>query len=305
MKIAAGVLLAPRPLGPVYQECIDSLKSSLNCTVRVFAEPNSPKTFATYRPDHYAPPWGMTSGPNGELGNFQNWIQSARDMLVLEPDADAILIAEDDAIFTPNILSVIERDLWPCPNTGCVTLYCPHMSQYNNRVNGLTQTTIRVPRHDALKKTGNLVGALALLFPRQSLEELVVHPSIAKWGGSHGQKDDPNTKRWELKAVDTWIGRTLAAMGKTIWHYTPSLVGHNEVHPKLSNSSLGHQQSQTRKARGWVGRRPVDLLRMMNPRRNRYDIVADLREGAFGIRNLGHEPIPLRPDGQYSEPVAP
>ena len=273
MKIRSGIIMAPRPEATVMR-CFRSMQLA-GFDPQIFAEPESTKLFATKRPDAIAPVGGgIVPSPAGVFGNFQNWIQAARDLLVDADPSDAILIAEDDALFAQDIAPVLERDLWPSISCGCVSLYCPNMSNYKQITTGLNLTQIETP--EKLTSHGNLVGALALLFPAKVLREIVYHPSVTLWHGSHKQAGNPNTKPWERKAVDTWIGRTLAQMGHSLWHYSPSLVLHYEPVGSKSNSSLGHSSAKrTRQARSFVGEQPRDLLRLLKPRTSRHDIPAN------------------------------
>jgi hypothetical protein len=148
------------------------------------------------------------------------------------------------------------------------------MSNYKQITTGLNLTQIETP--ERLTSRGNLVGALALIFPASVLRNLVYHPSVTLWKGSHKQAENPNTKPWERKAVDTWIGRTLAQMGHSLWHYSPSLVLHHEPAGSKSNSSMGHGPAKRmRQARSFVGEKPRDLLRLLKQRTSRYDIPAN------------------------------
>jgi hypothetical protein len=273
MKIHAGIIMAPRPEATVMR-CFRSMQLA-GFEPQIFAEPESTKLFATKRPDAIAPVGGgIVPSPSGVFGNFQNWIQASRDLLVDADPSDAILIAEDDALFAQEIAPVLERDLWPSTSCGCVSLYCPNMSNYKQITSGLNLTQIETP--ERLTSRGNLVGALGLIFPATVLRELVYHPSVTLWRGSHKQSENPNTKPWERKAVDTWIGRTLAQMGHSLWHYSPSLVLHHEPAGSKSNSSMGHGPAKRmRQARSFVGEKPRDLLRLLKQRTSRYDIPAN------------------------------
>jgi hypothetical protein len=273
MKFRSGIIMAPRPEATIMR-CFRSMQLA-GFDPQIFAEPESTKLFATKRPDAIAPVGeGITPSPAGVFGNFQNWIQAARDLLVDADPSDAILIAEDDALFAQNIAPVLERDLWPSTSCGCVSLYCPNATHYKQITSGLNLTQVETPQK--LTNRVNLLGALGLLFPATVLRNLVYHPSVTLWHGSHKQAENPNTKPWERKAVDTWIGRTLVQMGYSLWHYSPSLVLHYEPVGSKSNSSLGHSSAKRmRQARSFVGEQPMDLLRLLKQRTSRYDIPAN------------------------------
>lgn len=259
------MISAPRE-SPTVTDTIISLQNAFRHSeffrqVNIFAEPGNQQVSTAehldrslfIRPNRIAGKM-MPISPEGRMGNFGNWIQAGRDLLAKYPQHDTFLICEDDIAITPKIRSFIESRLWPASNCGVISLYCPAMSQYGTRP-GLNRTVVLY--QDPLTSRGNLVGALALLFPRKALHDLVYnYDAITAWKGSHSQARDPRTQPWERKAVDTWIGRTLVKMGYSIWHFYPSLVNHvGEV------SSLGHGKSRVRSARKWAGLNP-DLEKM-------------------------------------------
>lgn len=281
MKLAVGIIVAPRP-SPTYKEVVNSL-AGLGVAPILFCEPgcciNRTEYLCVQRPTVETDLAKSLSGsPEGKFGNFQNWIQAGRDLLEITDDADTFLICEDDALFASGVYPLLERDLWPSQNCGCVSLYCPAMSQYANGT-GMYKARIVKQNGSFVSSSSNLVGSLALVFPRQVLEELVYHPSIGSWKGSHQQAKLKKTQLWDRKAVDTWIGRTLIEMNKEIWHYSPSLVLHWSPLPAgVSNSSMGHDAprgpSSTRQCRKWIGAEPGDLLKIYPQPKERY--AADL-----------------------------
>jgi len=281
-KLAIGIIVAPRPT-PTYKEVVASL-SGIGVAPILFCEPgccvNRTEYLCVQRPTVETDSTRSTfiHSKEGTFGNFQNWIQAGRDLLEITDDADTFLICEDDALFANGIYPLLERDLWPSDNCGCVSLYCPAMSQYANGT-GLYKASIERPNGSIVSSRSNLVGSLALAFPRHVLEELVYHPSIESWKGSHQQAKSKDVRLWERKAVDTWIGRTLVEMNKEIWHYSPSLVMHWSPLPAgVSNSSMGHDAprgpSSVRQCRKWIGAEPGDLLKLYPQPKERY--AADL-----------------------------
>lgn len=278
MEICCSVLTAERPISTLAKSIGSAIQNEI--TGRVSEDPPPIGTI-----DHEPIRRYLTAGHDGRYGNFQGWIRAARLSLALEVDLkeivgvdksphEAIIMMEDDAILAPNVLPLLKRDLWPSADCGCVSLYCPAMTHYSASQAGLHKARIKLPDRPGRVATNNLVGALALVFPRHVLEELAYHPSIKTWPGSHAQAENPDTKSWERKAVDTWIGRTLLSMGKTVWNYYPSLVQHYEPDPTKSNSSLGHGRSRNaRSAYRWVGPEPKDLLSMFKPPKERHEFA--------------------------------
>ncbi len=258
MRISVGILSAPRP-EPTLNKCSAAIAESGFSLIHHATESES---------RHFLSPCEFERSPTGFLGNFQNWLQTARDLLTM--DHDAILIAEDDALFCRDVHALLQRDLWPAADCGCVSLYCPAMSHYSQTSFGLGRT--RVIMREPLSSSNNLVGALALVFPAAVLRELVYHESIRHWKGSHAQARNPGTPPYERKAVDTWIGRTLVSMGLSIWNYSPSLVQHYVPNPKAANSSLGHGLANgNRQSRSWAGNSKQTVLEMIPARRERFD----------------------------------
>ena len=269
MKLAIGITVAPRP-AHTYRKCVESLTGT-GVTPILFCEPgcciNRTEYLCVQRPAVETEKPFFTHSPQGVFGNFQNWLQTAMDLLEISDDADTIMIAEDDSLFAFGIASLLERDLWPSADCGVVSLYSPNMAQYAGQ-RGLNKAKVLKGEIDSSRN--NLVGALALVFPRPVLEELVKkHRSMDNWAGAHGQRTR-GVPPWERKAIDTWIGRELVSMHKTIWHYSPSLVLHWSPLPAgQSNSSLGHDAprgpSSVRQCREWIGATPGDLLSLYPP----------------------------------------
>ena len=244
------MITAPRQL-PTATASITSVLSAFNLSRQVvlFAEPGSYDHIENVHrrvllvnrlpQNGYEVSSKMPAAPSGTLGNFGNWIQSARELLWLYKDSDTFLMCEDDIAITPDLTKFIEARLWPSPHCGCISLYCPAMPHYTER-RGLIRTDVRYT--DVLNTHHNLVGALCLLFPRRALEELVSNQqSIDEWGGSHRQRRTPGTLLWERKAIDTWIGRTLVHMGWQIWNFNPGFVKHTGT-----TSSLGNNKHKSR-----------------------------------------------------------
>lgn len=264
MKWSIGILVAPRPV-PSIGVTIQSLRRSWSEVPYCFVEPQAVKDMgcdwspqSVPRPSVLSPGCRFQASPEGVFGNFQNWLQAAADLLWVNSrfrfddrgDSDAIMICEDDAEFTVGIREYVESCLWPSEDCGVVSLYCPPLHHYRSLRGGITRTRL-LHSGDTLRSRNNLVGALALIFPRKVLAELVNHPSQESWGGSHEQTRS-GVNPWERKAVDTWIGRALLEMGRTAWHFSPSLVNHYAPNNNVSNSSMGNGMNRSaRQAKNW------------------------------------------------------
>lgn len=261
MRWLIGILVAPRPV-PTVGETLASIRRSWPDEIPYcFAEPGSHECLRgeickdVLRPSILDDGTQFIVSPEGRFGNFQNWLQSAADLLQASKwlnfsDSDAIMLCEDDAQLTAGIREYVESCLWPSEDCGVVSLYCPPLPHYRSGRGGITKTNL-VHAGQKLTARNNLVGALALIFPRKVLVELVNHPSQTDWGGSHAQLRD-GVNPWERKAVDTWIGRALLEMGRAAWHFVPSLVNHYAPVVNVSNSSMGNGFNRDkRQATGW------------------------------------------------------
>jgi len=187
VRFAVGVTTAPRGVDYLART-LASLKAAGWERPTVFAEPGSPI------PAGHCP--GQVVQRDQSLGIFGNWRQSLLDLL--DGDAEAILLCQDDVVLCRGARARLERDLWPTPRTGCVSLYCgaPHATG-----RGLT----RIRRK-------NIWGACALVFPRDAAARLIDHRLVRNWRRS--------------KKVDILVGSVLNALHLELWAYSPSLAQH-------------------------------------------------------------------------------
>ena len=252
MKWACGIIAAPRPSADSLSRCLASVQSNGIGECLVFAEPETevscvPKSQLVMRPNRIADPIGnLQSSPGGQLGNFQNWLQCAADLLT--QDADAFLIVEDDAVFCAGAVSFVDGLLWPDSRCGAINFYAANVSVLRQKA---------VPAFVPWPRSG-LMGSLAVVFRRECLQQIVSDPEIFEY-----QKDlilSERLKPWERRAIDTWVGVRMRAMRWLCWTFTRSLVNHH-VPPKMrDNSSLGHGPSTGKRATlRYVGDNPQDL----------------------------------------------
>ena len=156
------------------------------------------------------------------LGAFGNWLQTVQDLFDNDPDAEAILVVQDDVIFAPDLRRFLEHDLWPAQDCGVVSLYSPQKAGYeDDGPVGCRQVNGRW-----------LIGACAYLFPRVVAEELVRLPLAREWRGRARGQSQTAVDR---KAIDTFVGHALEQMQRSVWYYNPSLAQH--ISPV---STLGH-----------------------------------------------------------------
>lgn len=236
MKWATAVIAAPRQ-HHCLTRCLRFLSANGLRSPVVYAEPGLQPTEEDlrlaeilFRPNTESEPIPfLQHSPEGRFGNFQNWLQAGADLLETAPDADVYLICEDDAIVCHGAIEFVEQWLWPAVRCGAVSLYSAASNDLIRH---------RIPSLVPFNRRG-MLGALAMAFRRECLESLVRSPEIQHWQGQMSQRGK-FPPRWELSAIDTWVGNRMSDSHWKIWCFTRSLVNH-WVPPGLrSNSTLGN-----------------------------------------------------------------
>ena len=236
---AVGVMAAKRPMN-TWREVAWNLQK---CGWRpiVFAEFDVPdeipygniRTEVIRRPVCADPQFPKENiGPDGRMGNFQNFVQTLADLLWMKPTADVIMVVEDDVIMNLHAKEFVEARLWPSVRCGMVSLYCPDFKPYRRQQRGLFQVD-----------RANWMCGQALAFPRHVVIRALQSPLIQSWRGSHRQRVGPPVPPWERKASDAWIGNVLTEMQMPGWCFCPSLAKHYA--PPLMNGmnsayTMGH-----------------------------------------------------------------
>lgn len=202
-----------------------SLESLVDCgwdSPAVFTEPGSTSTgFLTFT-------------NNSRLGVWHNWLASCR--WALDQQSDFVLTVQDDAEFHPQSKELIESINWPS-DAGYVSLYTPRHYQFwkdgSPRPNGMYPV-----------KTQSMWGAVALVFKREVLQQLVTHPRALSWLGCRSRTKskwaDIRAKRIAnphmVQNSDTIIGSILTKnLGRKLYYFNPSPVSHFSLH-----STCGH-----------------------------------------------------------------
>lgn len=198
LRWAVGVTTAPRKQMTL-EWCLDSLARAgweqphlfLDGTIRV------PERYS-----HLQVTWRETG-----VGAWPNYFLALHELLMLEPDADAYLLVQDDAnVFdSHNLREYLERALWPGPRHGIVSLYCPE--PYNAGSAGWHQLN-----------QAWLWGALAFVFPAHLARAFAGDPQVV----SH---------RWANRdtgrlGIDSLLGSWTRAHHVDVWYPIPSLVQH-------------------------------------------------------------------------------
>jgi hypothetical protein len=144
---------------------------------------------------------------DARLGAWPNYYLAVAELLLRAPQADALLIAQDDIVFPGgvNIREYLEAALWPGKKPGLVSLYCS--SAY-------TESTPGWHLHRGLW----VWGALALVFPRDLAREFILDGHV--FDHRRTQLNDG------LANIDLVIGAWAVRHGIGVWHTTPSLVQH-------------------------------------------------------------------------------
>ena len=139
------------------------------------------------------------------VGAWPNYYLALQELLCRHPDADAVMIVQDDACCydRENLREYLDQWLWPSDPPGLVSLYCS--SAYTSEQTGWQ------PMAGAW-----IWGALAFVFPRERAIQFVTDREVI-------------AHRWTaggLRLIDEVIGKWAQREGVPIHFPTPSLVQH-------------------------------------------------------------------------------
>lgn len=230
-QFAVGVVTAARPEYTL-PGTLRSLAEAGFDELHVFAEPSAPledigEAIVIRRPETIARQLPqITPQPDGDdagrFGCWQNALQSLADLLELKPDAQAVMLVQDDVTLAPGAREFLASDLWPADPVGLVSLYTPSNQQRDDSV-GCHR------RGDWGRN-----GACCNVYPRHVVEQLLAHPIATNWQGRPRKAD---AEPWTIKADDSAIGSILRAMHLPAFSYVPSLVDHVAAQSSLGNGS--------------------------------------------------------------------
>ena len=193
---AVGVTTAPRR-GPTLETCLDYLARAGWTDPRLFVDEgvSVSERFALLPVTLRRP----------SIGAWPNYYLALLELLSRHPDADVVMIVQDDACFydRENLRAYLEQSLWPSEPPGIVSLYCS--SAY----------TRAEPGWHAMEDVWNW-GALAFVFPRARALQFVTDPEVVRHRWTTGG----------LKLVDEVVGKWALRAGVPIHYPTPSLVQH-------------------------------------------------------------------------------
>jgi hypothetical protein len=222
---AVGVLSSPRRRS--------TLDATLDSLIR--AGWHDPHLFldGTVRvPERFAGLPGVLREPR--IGCWSNYYLALAELLMRHPDADAYLLAEDDALFydRENLREYMEQILWPDQRLCLVSLYCP--SPYSVQDFGWHPS-----------RCVWSMGSLAFIFPRRLAQHFLLDRAVCdhRWG------------RWQeadagLADTDEVIGRWALRKRIRIWYPTPSLVQHIG---ETSTFDPNLRAAGERQADRWIG----------------------------------------------------
>jgi hypothetical protein len=195
---AVGVTTAPR-LAPTLGDCLASLANAGWDRPRLFVdgEVEVPPAFSGLERTDRKP----------QLGAWPSYYLALAELLLREPEADAYLIAQDDALFAADldIRAYLERILWPGKRPWVVSLFCPR------------PYTKPRPGWYAFPDVW-VWGAQAFVFSREAGQSFLADLDVVchRW----------TRARSPLADIDWRIGQWAAQRRQPIYYPTPSLVQH-------------------------------------------------------------------------------
>ena len=195
---AVGVTTAPRRVSTL-ERCLTSLRSAGWGRPRLFAEPG-----VELRSEFADLP---LTRRDETLGAFPNWYLGLCELVLREPRAGAYLICQDDVLFSKGLRDYLERTLWPAPDVGVVSVYCP--SHYGGDK----------PAGYHIEDRGwDSWGALAYVFPNPSARALLSDPLVVNHR-HHGPGDG-------VRNIDSVAGGWCQRTGRPYFVHVPSLAQH-------------------------------------------------------------------------------
>ncbi|MFN0051271.1 MAG: hypothetical protein ACKV0T_03720 [Planctomycetales bacterium] len=193
-----GVTTAPRRQ-PTLEWCLDSLARAGWTQPRLFID--SPVEI----PQRYA--HLPATVRQTRVGAWPNYYLALAELLMREPEADAYLLVQDDALFydRQSLRAHLEEMLWPEEGVGVVSLYCS---------SGYAHPQPGWHRYDGLW----VLGAVAFVFSRAAAQSFMTDPGIL-------------AHRWQpgndgLVNIDIAIGEWCQRQGVAVYYPSPSLAQH-------------------------------------------------------------------------------
>ena len=195
---AVGMTTAPRRR-PTLARSLASLHAAGWEQPRIFAEPGV----------ELPAPYAMLpiSRRDVTLGAFPNWFLGLSELIMRHPHAGAYLMFQDDVLLAEGLRAYLEAHLWPAPDVGVVSIYCP--SHYGR---GKPWGFHREDRG------WHTWGALAYAFPNPSARALISDRQVVDHRHNGPRGGDKN--------IDSVVGAWCARVRLPYFVHVPSLAEH-------------------------------------------------------------------------------
>lgn len=170
---------------------------------------------------------------------WNHWRSTVRWLLGTYPDADRLLICQDDVLFCRGLREYLDAQ-WPaCDRLGFVSAWCP--AKYGRPGSGW---------HRRDDRGGNLCGAVCLVIPWPVACQIVTDLAGAEWTGGKLGRRFASAEEKQRCCIDGKLGSWAAEHGRSVWYHSPSLVDHLGE----SNSALASPPNpEARRAAAFVG----------------------------------------------------
>jgi hypothetical protein len=206
---AAGVTTAPRKVAYLH-DTLASLREAgweKGDAPVIFAEPGSEivQGYVTHK-----------AGGQKRHGPWPNFLRALRTMIEERPAADTLAVFQDDILIAHGTKKWLERQLWPCPCPGVISLYTSAETAKDRKPGWFELTEDELPTR--------AYGALAVVMPVGAVRMLL--------------EDPPGTGT--LTRTDYWLGRFCLETGLGYRQHIPSLVRHAGLFSAVSDLAEGN-----------------------------------------------------------------
>lgn len=148
-------------------------------------------------------------------GNFASWYLTALECYLKDTEADMYAVFEDDLVISKGARTYLERTC--CKLHGYYNLYtCPK-----------NEDIVKLDFSGWFMSNQRGLGALALVFNRETLVRLLLDPVMLAW---------PRNPEYGTRKVDGAIATALAMRGTQEWCHSPSIVEHTGSISTIGNN---------------------------------------------------------------------